>query len=100
MLHHHRRFLASCLTGTALSDQHVLAQLESRFDKCKVRLTSILNGTLVYIGIDNETVQQYIYRRPIGGMLPLYANSHRDEFIAIIVTPRMWSMECHTADRS
>jgi len=80
--HRHRSHLLCCITAAALV-RHVQAQPESAFDTCKVRLHGILSGTLVHNGIDNVTVQQYIYRGPIGGMKESYARNHRDEFIAI-----------------
>lgn len=85
MIRRHRQFILHFLTAIVLSINHalVLARPESAFSTCKVRVNGILNGTLTHNGIDNETVQQYIYHGPIGGMKQSYATSHREEFIAI-----------------
>lgn len=60
-----------------------LCQPESKFEVCKARLDRILNGTEVFHGISNETIEQYIYRGPVGGMKPEYAQRFRNTFIAI-----------------
>ncbi|KAK4444733.1 hypothetical protein QBC34DRAFT_414560 [Podospora aff. communis PSN243] len=67
----------------AVSFQHAFAQQDSQFDICKVRLDGILNGTLTYNGIDNVTVQNYIYRGKIGGMKDSIPQEARKQFIAI-----------------
>jgi len=87
MIRRHRQFLLHVISAVVLSSSinHVLvfALPESAFSNCKVRLNGILNGTMTHNGIDNETVQQYIYYGPIGGMKQSFAASHRDEFMAV-----------------
>jgi hypothetical protein len=83
MMHSYPCISLMCLIATALFCGGALGKPESKFGKCKARLDSILNGTETYNGISNETVHQYIYDGPIGGMKYDYAQRSRDQFIAI-----------------
>lgn len=75
------RILLSCFVAAGI--RLALCQAESKFDICKARLDRILNGTEVFRGISNETIEQYMYRGPVGGMRPEYAAQFRDTFITI-----------------
>ncbi len=62
---------------------YVFGQVESKFDTCKLRLDRILNGSETFRGISNETIGPLIYRGPVAGMKPEFAETRRDEFITI-----------------
>lgn len=54
------------------------------FDGCKARVKAILDGTLPsWKGIDNATIQQFLYKGPVRGMNPEYERLHRSEFLTI-----------------
>ena len=72
-----------CLLAAAFFRGSAFCQRESEFDVCKLRLQSILNGAETFRGISNETIEEFLYRGPVSGMKPDYAQRSRDEFITI-----------------
>jgi len=75
------RALLSCFLAAGF--RLALCEEVSKFAVCKDRLDRILNGTEIYHGISNETIEQYMYRGPVGGMRSEYAAQFRDSFITI-----------------
>ncbi|KAM7217637.1 hypothetical protein V8F06_007021 [Rhypophila decipiens] len=59
--------------------------MADHFDICKDRVTSILNGTLVFNGISNTTIHSlgYLYNGPIGGLRPEYLTYWHENFVTI-----------------
>ncbi|KAK4643897.1 hypothetical protein QC761_300030 [Podospora bellae-mahoneyi] len=53
------------------------------FERCQKRVTSILEGKEEWNGINNVTVEQYIYRGAVRGMNSEYEQTSRDKFITI-----------------
>ena len=83
MLSWFRQLVLCCLLEAAFFWGGAFGQLESKFDICKLRLERILNGTETFRGINNETIQHFLYHGPVAGMKPEYAEKSRDEFITI-----------------
>lgn len=77
------RLLLRYLSAAVFFQGRAFGELESKFTICKLRLDRILNGTETFRGISNETIEDYIYRGPVGGMKPEYAAKSRDKFITI-----------------
>lgn len=83
-----RQLPPCCLLAAALFLETAFGQVESKFDVCKLRLDRILNGTETFRGIDNQTIANFLYRGPVRGMNPQYAQKSRDKFITL-TTPGM-----------
>ena len=91
MLSWFRQLVPCRLLVAAFFWGRVVGQPESKFDTCRLRLERILNGTEEFRGISNETIGRFIYRGPVAGMKPEFAETRRDEFIAITTE----GMTCH-----
>ncbi len=92
MLSWFHQLLPCCLLEAAFSWGGAFGQLESKFEICKLRLGRILNGTETFRGINNETIQHFLYRGPVAGMKPEYAEKSRDEFITITTESCRWTL--------
>ncbi|KAK4180625.1 hypothetical protein QBC36DRAFT_19517 [Triangularia setosa] len=70
---------------TVLSARLATAQdyVGPNFEKCQQRVNNILKGEEEWNGINNVTIEQYMYRGPVRGMNPQYEQTSRDQFVTI-----------------
>ncbi|SCO76798.1 uncharacterized protein FRV6_01010 [Fusarium oxysporum] len=54
-----------------------------KFDRCKIRLNRILNGTETFGAINNYTVAPFLYTGPVRGMNSEYARTSRNSFTTL-----------------
>lgn len=54
-----------------------------KFDRCKIRLDRILNGTETFGAINNYTVAPFLYTGPVRGMNSEYARKSRNSFTTL-----------------
>jgi hypothetical protein len=60
-----------------------IGQHLDKFDRCKIRLEGIMNGTENFGGINNVTVTQFLYTGPVRGMKSEYARTSRNNFTTL-----------------
>ena len=74
-----------CFVAAAshLTAAQSISDTRSKFDACKVRVDSILNGSTTWHGISNETIGPYLYLGPVRGMNPDYERDFRSSFLTL-----------------
>lgn len=54
-----------------------------KFDRCKIRLDNIMNGTESLGTINNDTIDEWLYNGKVWGMNDEFARTSRDSFITV-----------------
>ncbi|KAH6869418.1 hypothetical protein B0T10DRAFT_533871 [Thelonectria olida] len=83
MLSWHRQPLLSCLLVEAIFLRSAICYDLGKFDKCKIRIDRILNGTETFGAINNDTIAPFLYTGPVRGMNIEYAQTSRNSFITL-----------------
>ncbi|KIL90227.1 hypothetical protein FAVG1_05957 [Fusarium avenaceum] len=77
------RPLYCCLLTVTLFSIGAIGQHLDKFDRCKIRLEGIMNGTETFGTINNVTVTEFIYTGPVRGMKNEYARTSRNNFTTL-----------------
>jgi hypothetical protein len=83
MLSWHRQLLLSCLLVAAIFLRSAIGQDLDEFERCKIRIDRILNGTETFGAINNDTIAPFLYTGPVRGMNIEYARTSRNSFTTL-----------------
>ncbi|WJG35083.1 uncharacterized protein FOBCDRAFT_199470 [Fusarium oxysporum Fo47] len=72
-----------CLLTVTILFRRAIGQDLDKFDRCKIRLDRILNGTETFGAINNDTVAPFLYTGPVRGMNIEYAQTSRNSFTTL-----------------